>query len=244
MIVPNGLHVMHTPDPDFPERRRYVDTITSSWVSQSPDAYVEVFEDPDRRGVLWNYQRALTAAIEQGGDSDWVIVCQDDIHLLEGWETELKNALRFAPAPFVSLCHFNTVGKNLVRKGIPYGLGVHTIWGQMVAYHRSIQEAYLEFVNDVIEMDFDGYRKWDDGLAASFNLLNGTLSCMTARAVVQHADERSVLGHNLGHWRHAHSTIEDTGPWWGLKPRSAAVGSVKPVHTELARQIKKFRSER
>lgn len=209
-----------------------------------------VHEDPERKGVLWNHANIVKCMLddEYTGRSSWSLVVQDDVLPLEGWEDHYSQVKMYVPreAAFVSLSHFAGYGKKLVDRGIPFGLGMNNIWGQAVMYRQVHLPDYLNFVLDVMSMDYDRYQKWDDGLMSVFNMIYGTKSAYTARALFEHQDWTSTMGHVPGQWRHAYATIANTpiGPGWGSMPRHGGGGpGVEKVQKELFERITKWRSE-
>lgn len=223
------IHVMTIPGTG---REQYIEALAAQ-------AAVCIHEDPEKMGILGNHLRSLECALEDGGD--WPIFASDDVEALPGWSEELRQVQHFAPQPFVSLTHFSKYGQALVRRGIPWGIGDHGIWGPAFMVHTSVLQAYRDLVQDVADMAYEKYRNWDDGLPTVFNLIYGTKSAMCARALFQHLDLESVMGHNLGRWRHAESTIEQPGPWWG-NGRSGAIGlSVQQLHRDLVREVVSYR---
>jgi hypothetical protein len=216
-----------------------------AWYQQMFDE-VCVHADPDQRGVLWNHLGIVRCMVSESLDTSrgWSLVVQDDARPLDGWEDHLPEVCWNAPAPFVSLGHFSNFGQRLVERGIPFGLGANVVWGQAVLYRHDVVRSYARLVEDVAEMDFERYRKWDDGLPSVHSLLHGTKSCFTARALFEHQDWDSTMGHVKGQWRHARATIGNTplGPRWGGVPRHGGGGpGVEKVQRELAERLSKWR---
>lgn len=147
----------------------------------------------------------------------------------------MPKALFYAPAKaeFLSLSHFSQHGERIAVRGIPYGMGLHTIWGQAVAYRRRVLPAYLDFVHEVQDYDAEGLRKWDDGLMAVFNMFEGTLSAFTSVALFEHQHLDSTMGHVPGRWRHAASNLTMRTPDWKAEPKTARYGT-KPNDLQLA----------
>lgn len=225
------MHVMSVGDPD---RASFVEAIMSGWPGETC-----LHEDLERQGVLWNHRTISRCMV---GDSHrWSLVVQDDVEMLPGALEHLEQVMHYAPHPFVSLSHFATNGEKALAKGAAFAESVHAMWGQANLYGKKIRQAYARYVDDIWEMDAEAYRKWDDGIPAAFNLAYGTKSCITTRALFQHADVKSVLGHNLGHWRHAHATIEQPGPAWNARTVSLGSGA-RDEHKELARKVQAWRS--
>lgn len=198
-----------------------------------------VHADPDRRGILWNHRTVLDCLLEEG--SPWGLTCQDDVVFLPGWEDHLLSVMWYAPTPFVSLGHLSKYGARLAAKQVPFGVGVNALWGQAVLYRKDVLPAYRELVERVWDLDAGSgmYRKWDDGLAAVFNLLTGTRSSFTAWSLVEHQNWESTVGNVPGRWRHAECTIVGALPTvWGKVPRTASAGvSPDELQKSLARRL-------
>lgn len=237
------MHVMTASG--FDERRdRLVEDLRQG---RGYSGKVCVHDDVERRGVLWNHLqiiRCMSYTVEP--HNRWALVMQDDAIGLPGWEDHLEQVMFSTPAPYVSLGHFAKYGRDVVAKGAPYGFGTNVIWGQAVLYDRSeVRRAYLPLVEDFYAMDAEKYRKWDDGLIAVLNLLEDTKAVFTARALVEHQDWESTMGHVKGRWRHAESTIADPGPGYFVQPRSRAGGpAVHPVQREALADLLQYRKDR
>jgi hypothetical protein len=169
-----------------------------------------VHDDVDRNGILWNHREIIKCASQT--DDPWVLVVQDDARPIKGWEEHLRFVMETAPTDVVSLSHFSKYGEVLAKKGSAYGIGAHTVWGQAVLYRQEFLPGYLELVERVYALDPVRFKKWDDGLVGVYNLLHGTQSSLTARALFEHQDWKSTVGNVPGKWRHAALTIADDGP--------------------------------
>lgn len=230
------LHVMTVPgDP-----RR--DALVADYVERY-DACVHA--DPERNGILWNH-RTILDCMAQETDARWHLNVQDDVVGLPGWEKHLQQVMWYARWPFVSLGHTSNHGLKLVERGIPFGLGVNATWGQAMLYRHDVLPSYRRLVEDVWEMDAASYWKWDDGFTAVHNLLHGTRSVMTSRALFEHQDWDSTVGNVPGQWRHAAATISThPGPAWGARPATGPVGtSPDAKQKELARRLAAWRKGR
>lgn len=205
------FHVMHVPG--NPER----DEIVQRQREVHP-GMVHVHEDPTRRGILTTWLEALTCA--KGDGTEWVMVIQDDAIPLPGWEKHLPQVLANAPAPVVSLCHFRDVGAKLAKRGVPFGIGTHTVWGQAVAYHESVLAPLIELGHDVKRLNSRVFNTWDDRLPGVLNMLRGHgYTAVTARALFDHPHLPSLVGHASAIRRHPQLTIEHDGPDWDAHPR-------------------------
>lgn len=229
------IHVTTIPGED-PRRDELVE-----WLVTAYDACVH--PDPNKDGLLGNHLGVVDCMIEND-TAPWSITISDDVEPLLGWAINIDQALWHSPSPFLSLTHFSDFGDRLVRRGIPYGTGVNCIWGPAFAIKRTMLNSYRALVADVAEMDYDGYIKWDDGIPAVHNLLYGTTSSFTSRALFEHREWDSTYGHLPGRWRHAEATIHThpQGPKWSSSPRSAKGGpGIEPSQRELAAKMKRYR---
>lgn len=235
------IPVVHvTTVPGDPRRDDMVRKLQEDWPSS-----VCVHADPDRRGILWNHRQVLDCLLAETGPDQprWALTCQDDVEWLPGWQNQLRMVMQTAPTPFVSLNHFSTHGQRQARRGMPYAVGINAMWGQAVLYSRAVLPSYRQLVEDVWEMDAAKYHKWDDGLAAVHNLIHGTRSSFTSRALVEHQNWDSTVGNVPGRWRHAASTIRQNGPAWHL-PSSGGTPSPDALQQELASRLTEWRSNR
>ena len=227
-LMPTTVHLMHVPGAD-PVRDEIVQTYR-----QTCPLDVCVHEDRERRGVLWNHETIVRCMVEND-TSRWSLAVQDDALPYESTWDHLPRALFYAPymAGFLSLSHFSQHGERIAVRGIPYGLGLHTIWGQAVAYRRRVLPKYLDFVHEVQDYDATGLRKWDDGLMAVFNMFEGSQSAFTSVALFEHQDLDSTMGHVPGQWRHAASNLGTRTPDWKAEPKTARYGT-KPNELQLS----------
>jgi hypothetical protein len=177
----------------------------------------------------------------RGNSSEWAIIMQDDaVPAAANWAQELEAALEGSPHPFVSLCHFSDHGLKLAKRGLAYGEHINAVWGQAVAYRADHLERYWNLVDGVYQMDQWRYRKWDDGLSAVYNLMYGTKSAMTSRAIFTHLDVKSTQNHVPGRHRHPACTIADPEfadiPWEPTLTGKISI-SVDSRVTELAERM-------
>lgn len=219
----SGFYIMHVPGFDA-ERDENVAHLQQELLDVAP---VSVVKDKRRAGVLFTYRRALHAAIEGlEDDCDWIVIMQDDSRPIgSDWASEMEAALENSPHPFVSMCHFSDHGLKRAQKGQAYGEHINAVWGQAVAYRRDILEQYWQLVDAVFELDPFLYSKWDDGLLAVYNILQGTKSCITSRAIFTHLDVRSTMNHVPGKHRHPACTIADP-EFKNLEWKAGSVGKI------------------
>lgn len=238
-LLPPRVHITHVPGVQ-PERDDLIARAESLWGMP-----VCVHTDPERRGILWNHLTVLACMHKDFiADSSlrWALCAQNDVIPFPGFHTHIELALYFSPAPFLSLNHFSTYGLKLAERGIPYGVSVNAVWGQAVAYRRDHFLSYVQMVKRVAAGNY-GWRG-DDGLPGVYNLLYGTRSAFTSRALVEHQDWDSLVGHVPGRWRHAACTIEThpLGPGWGQVPRSGPGPSADEIQKRLAAALRKQES--
>lgn len=229
------LHLMTAPGLD-PRRDRLV----KEWATT--DKYsgeVCVHADREWRGVLWNHREIVRCMAHRA--EPWSLVLQDDAEPYPGWEDALREIMRTATWPFVSLGHFSKYGVKPRERGFPYVEGVNVTWGQALLYRGDVLKEYLDIVEAAWEITESGefnFQKWDDGLIAVYSLINGTTSAFTSRALIEHADWESTLGHVPGRWRRAESTLLDEGPPWDAVPSAGRGGpSVSPDQRKAAEII-------
>lgn len=217
------FHVMHVPGAD-PERDRIVASL--------PDLHprgadgICVHADPQRRGILATWLQALMHAQAEPSPTEtgWEMVIQDDAIPVQGFEEHLPRALRHSPSPVLSLCHFGDAGQKIANTGHAYLRGTHTIWGQAVAYHRTVLSDLIHLGHDVQHLQSPVYSKWDDRLPGVLNLIKGEgTTAVTARALFDHPHLKSTVGHLGAVHRHPNLTIADPGPDWsaGFKETKA-----------------------
>jgi len=231
------MHIMTVPGSD--SRR---DALVQWW--QKSGEYpgrVCLHADPERRGVLWNHVGILECALRGDQGAGWAMTMQDDVKPLTGWLEALKQVMQHAPAPFVSLGHLAKYGKRLVGRGIPFGVGVNAMWGQAMLIHFDVLEPYLDLAKTMQHINPKKYRNWDDYLPTIFNLIYGTEAAFTSRALVEHQDWESTLGHVPGLWRRAAATIRHAGPPWDAVPRSGrGAPGVERKHRDAASMVQGY----
>lgn len=233
------VHVMSVPD-----RRASVEEFRAQWAGD-----LVIHEDPDRNGILWNHERVIRAMREgEPTYRGWHVVVQDDVEPVRDAEHEMRGALMFCPpeASFLSMSHFGNRTAGLVKRGIPYGVGIRTMWGQAMAFHESILPTYHRLVQDVIRWGPPKAQQWDDGMVKVHHILHGTLSAVTARAIVVHRHMPSTVGHLSAFHRTAGIRADERPtPKWTATPRSVAWGlrTFEPQHRDLAHLIRQRRAE-
>lgn len=216
------------------------DLRTQWWLDVYGDR-VTVFDDVDRNGVLWNHLRILEDFVASE-DEEFTLVVQDDAIPLEGWEEHLEQVMEHATRFPLSLCHFRRHGLKMWERGISFGYATNCVWGQAVVYSREFALEYVQTVRDLYEIDPLTWRKSDDGVIVVHNLLTGNQSSFTTRALFDHAEGHSTLGH-LTKGRYPFATIENSpGPWTGeSRPHALAITDTMRDRAEMLRL---YRSQR
>lgn len=181
------------------------------WRDNFPEAIV--YDDVERRGVLWNHKRIIDDFVQESTEEHMLVVQDDAIPLRGWWSIHMEQVIDTATMYPVSLCHFQKRGKELWERGYSYGYSPSSLWGQAVLYNREFATAYAQTVQDVWDIDPIGFQKSDDGVVVVHNLVHGTNSSFTTRALFDHAEGHSTLGH-ISKGRRPVATIENTpGPW-------------------------------
>lgn len=179
------IHVMHVPGAD-PAR----DAIVARLVDEAGAC---VHEDPERRDTMWTWVQAANCAADD--TAEWSIIVQDDAEPLPGWESHLRQALKYSPSPFLALTHAGRYGKDLYDKGHPYGVGHCTMWGTAIAYHRSVMGPLAEWATRLYQAT--GYRH-DDTAVCGFARKHRFETAAVSRAIFW-TNMPSLLGHFNAH---------------------------------------------
>lgn len=199
-----GLHVLHVPG---------VDAQRDAIVWQLRRAGATIHQDRDRAGLMQNWRAALGHAVRL--DQEWTVMLADDALPLIGWQRQLDMALTHSPKGLLSLSHFGQVGKQTARRGHAYALGHGCLWGCAIAIHRSALLGLPRFVDHALTV-YPDYPH-DDGLLSAYAekaTRDGT-TAMTARAIFDHADVPTLMGHGGPRdARRPHLTIAEPGPAW------------------------------
>lgn len=210
------------------------------WWANEHGGNVLVFDDAERRGVLWNHRRIIENFLNSG--EEHTLVVQDDAIPLEGWEDHLPAIVDTAPTMPVSLCHFRKRGRKLWDRGINYGVSASCLWGQAVLYSREFALAYWETLEDLWRIDPINWQKSDDGVIVVHNLLTGNKSAFTTRALFSHAEGHSTLGH-MSKGRQPLCTIEtDPDGEWTDSHASHSLAITEFTHQTVER-IKAYREQ-
>jgi hypothetical protein len=222
-----GMHVLHVPGVDANR-----DAIT--WTLHRAGAVVH--NDPDRQGLLPNWRRALDHAVRE--DREWTVMLSDDAMPLIGWKRHLDLALKHSPKGLLSLCHFGSVGQQTARRGYAYATGHGCLWGIAIGIHRSALAGLPRFVEHALTV-YPEYPH-DDGLLSAYAekaTKDGT-TAMTARAIFDHADVPTLMGHGGPRDRRRPLlTIAEPGPAWTAVGYGTVNISYGPRTTRLLERL-------
>lgn len=207
------------------------------WWRDTHDA--KVFDDVDRNGVMWNHLQILEDILESR--ESHALVVQDDAIPLKGWEHHLNQVVKTAPTYPVSLCHFQERGRKLWVRGYSYGTATNCVWGQAVLYSRDFVKEYVQTVRDLYTVNPLQWQTSDDGVLVVHNLISGNKSCFTTRALFDHADGPSTLGH-LSKGRRPGATIENTPGQWTTRTASHSL-SITSRMRRSAEMVKGYREQ-
>lgn len=206
--TPITIHILHVPGVD-PDRDRIVRRIETA-----PGVQACVHPDPRRRGVMWNWTRALVCALNTDpSEQPWAYVVSDDAEPATpadhspSWVEELREASAHAPdtAPFLGLTHFGGFGRRALDAGAAYGVGDNLVWGGGIAYRREELAEFLRWATAVAQrLNYPH----DDTLVTAYAMRTGQTTALAARAIFDQPVTTSLLGHNTP-IRRPYATIAD-----------------------------------
>jgi hypothetical protein len=205
-------HVLHVPGANA-ER----DAIVQHLIEEQDDSFnVCVHEDPDRRGLMVNWIEALHCASDDG--NSWSLVLQDDAMPLPGWKEHLEQALWHCPTVVLGLSHFGQATSTGARRGAPYLVGPHLIWGAAVAYRNVFLGGLAPFAEMVYARTQYPH---DDRLISAYAQRVGKKTAVTTMALFDQPVAESTIGHTgAGGDRRPRITIQTHGRYlrWANKP--------------------------
>lgn len=217
------IHILHVPGAD-PHR----DSIVADYVARQDEWEIDVcvHADPERRGIMYNWLAAAECALDDSNAPTWSIIIQDDAVGCPGWRTKLDEALWYAPAPVLGMSYFGQITDGAQKKGVPYLVGPHLIWGAAVAYKRTFLEGLVPFARRVWE---EYQYPHDDRLISAYANRIGVDTALTVRALFDQPVEKSTVGHGGGNRRPLHTLGSTSGAPYSARPRfqrlrSAAAG--------------------
>lgn len=197
-----AAHVIHVP---------HVSEIRDQITNRFVDAGACVHTEQHLRGIMAPWSEVLRHAVNDG--TDWTLVLQDDADPLDHWQDHVEAALRHSPVPVLALTHFGSYGVKAARAGYAYAAGRNLIWGAAVAIRADVVAVLPAFIDRVFAID-PSYPH-DDNLLGVWADQAGVKTGFTSRAIFDHADTPSLLGHHgLRDNRRPHLTTRDPGPWW------------------------------
>ena len=203
------IHILHVPGA-HPER----DDIVRR-VKEQTETCLHL--DPEKRGIMVNWLSTVECAVETDVDQRWSVITQDDALPLPGWQEHLEQATWYSPAPVLGLSYFGSITESAARRGFPYLVGPHLIWGAAVAYERSFLVGLLEWAKWVY-----GETKYthDDRLISAYAQKIGKQTALVTRAIFDQPVQESLVGHGgAGSVRRPSLTIESPGPAYSVLPR-------------------------
>ncbi len=228
MAVEYRVHVMTVPGA-HPERDRVVKALADWGACVHPD--------PARDGLMQNWRGAVDCASLDSGH--WSVILSDDAEPLPGWDRHLSRALGFSPRPLLGLIHFGGYGRRAADEGYAYCVGPAMLWGGAIAYRTTLLPALAEYASRFLAVD-PSYPH-DDEIASFFAAQFYDQPAMTSRALFDHLEVASLLGHppHTMPNRRPGFTIRETGPAWGT-PGYAKAGAWlsdrgKKIAAEVAR---------
>lgn len=207
------MHMMHVPG--VAERERCVETIRTT-----PGVDLQVHEDPDRKGFMWNYLRMITSAAKETNEQDWSIFLNDDVvPAADDWADHLRLALDNCPERILGMTHFGGVGQRAADRGAPYAVGRYAVWGAAVAIRNDLLRPLVRWMIAVHQRT--GYPHDDVMMCAYANRI-GEKTAMTSRALFDLLRVKSLLGHNPP-INYPYLTIADDGPDWTATPNHVPI---------------------
>lgn len=216
------LHVMHVPGV-HPFRDRLVERLREQ-------ANVCVHEDPNMRGVCYNHARAL-ACMARNDTTNWSVLVQDDIVLLDGWEQELGLAAKYSPSKILGLAVHAQEGFSAYRRRVPYITGAFLLRANAIAYHQSVIRPLARFMALAAQMGYE----YDDHAATTWGMLNDEPPARVTRSLVSHQDVKSLLGHSGGNKTQFTRIDNPATSWlrWDGHPRYVRRKEAHPTSVNL-----------
>jgi len=227
MAVSFRLHVITVPGAN-PERDSVVKTYTAAGAC--------VHEDPERKGIVWNWRRAVECGAEDG--TDWTVILSDDAEPLPGWDRHLPRALGFSPRPLLGVIHFGGYGRRAAEDGFAYAVGPGLLWGGAIAYRTAVLPDLAEYTRRFLEVDPE--YPHDDEIGSLFAARYHGMPAMTSRALFDHLEVPSLAGHppHSSPNRRPGFTIRETGPAWNTPGAARASAWLSDRGKLIAGKIK------
>lgn len=176
------LHVMHVPG-RVPERDQAVRRLHG-------EVEVCLHTDKAMRGPAATHSDCLRCAAKND-TGPWSFVGQDDLRLLDGWETELEGALDNSPSPLLSLVNVGAEARKAAEIGAAYEVGPYVTRGAFVAYRQEVVKPVSRFLTFAGYAGFEG----DDVAVNIWAALNGITPARVTRSLGLHFGAKSLIGH-------------------------------------------------
>ncbi|QNJ56040.1 glycosyltransferase [Microbacterium phage Rasputia] len=222
------IHILHVPGADA-----HRDEVVATYAA-NPDIDVCVHADPERRGIMVNWLEAAQCALDDAHAPKWSIIIQDDAVGGPGWVRDVEEACWFSPAPVLGMSYFGKITESAFKRGYPYMVGPHLIWGAAVAYRRDFLEGLVPWAREVFERT---EYQHDDRLISAYANKIGVDTALTVRAIFDQPVEKSTVGHAGGGERRPKITIwGNSGAPYGSRPRAlrTKAGAAKDQRDWLA----------
>lgn len=218
------LHVLHVPGAD-PTRDAAV-------LELQAEAQVCLHQDPDRRGVMWNFSTAMDCCLKNL-DDPWQAVVQDDQFALPGWEEHLELACANSPRPVLGFSWIGTQRRVGVESGRPFIVGKYLLQGCAIAFHRTCFPSLSEFTEQALAV---GYNHDDMVVNTWANYRRQIYPAITSRCIFANITTKSLLGHHT-YEAGIYDITNSDGPDWTARPRNALLS----IHANKSEEIKLLR---
>lgn len=206
------IHILHVPGANAQRDQIVADYLDLDF----RDVHVCVHLDPERRGIMKNWLDAAQCALMD--DEKWSVIIQDDAVGGPDWVRNVEEACWFSPAPVLGMSYFGKITEPAFKKGIPYMVGPHLIWGAAVAYRRDFLEGLVPWAREVFERT---EYQHDDRLISAYANKIGVDTALTVRAIFDQPVEQSTVGHAGGGERRPKITIGgNSGAPYAARPRA------------------------
>lgn len=206
------MHMIHVPG--VAARESCVETIRTT-----PGVDLQVHEDPQRRGLMWNWLKMLVDAAKET-ETGWAVLLNDDVvPAANDWVEHLQSALDNSPTRLLGMTHFGAVGQRAADRGAPYGVGKYAVCGAAVAIRADLIRPLARWLIAVHQRT--GYPH-DDVLTCAYMNRIGEKTAMTSRALFGLDGGKSLLGHNPP-INYPYLTIADDGPDWTDEPNHVPI---------------------
>jgi hypothetical protein len=226
MAVDYRVHVLSVPGA-HEARDRVVETLREAGACVHPD--------PDRAGLMQNWRGAVDCAARDA--TVWSLIISDDAEPLPGWDRHLPRALGFSPRPLLGVIHFGGYGRRAADDGYAYAVGPGLLWGGAIAYRTELLPDLAKYAGRFL--DEDPSYPHDDEIASLFAAEFHGGPAMTSRALFDHLEVASLLGHppHTSPNRRPGFTIRETGPAWNTPGAARASAWLSDRGKAIARKL-------